>query len=150
MRDEELRNRLIERIPQLSPECLLRLAQLLSQMECTGPVPPSDPARTRPSRTDLPLRDWPHAPVHRLSEHGTFLVTAGTLHKHHHFPSRQRLDLLQAKLAEGFRTAEMKARLAGDGAEPVVSTPAEFAMRIKSEIEKWSVLAKAAKIQPEE
>jgi tripartite-type tricarboxylate transporter receptor subunit TctC len=60
------------------------------------------------------------------------------------------LELLQTKLAEGFRTPEMKARLAGDGAEPVVSTPAEFGVRIKSEIEKWSALAKAAKIQPEE
>jgi tripartite-type tricarboxylate transporter receptor subunit TctC len=60
------------------------------------------------------------------------------------------LELLQTKLAEGFRTPEMKARLAGDGAEPVVSTPAEFATRIKSEIAKWSALAKAAKIQPEE
>jgi putative transposase len=35
-----------------------------------------------------------------LSEHGTFLVTAGTLYKHHHFPTRQRLDLLEAKLLE--------------------------------------------------
>src|SRR5215467_15352010 len=56
------------------------------------------------------------------------------------------LELLQTKLAEGFRTPEMRARLAGDGAEPVVSTPAEFGVRIKSEIEKWSALAKAAKI----
>jgi tripartite-type tricarboxylate transporter receptor subunit TctC len=60
------------------------------------------------------------------------------------------LELLQMKLAEGFHTTEMKARLAADGAEPVVSTPAEFGARIKSEIEKWSALAKAAKIQPEE
>ena len=60
------------------------------------------------------------------------------------------LELLQTKLAEGFRTPEMKARLAADGAEPVVSTPAEFAARIKSEIEKWSALAKSANIQPEE
>jgi tripartite-type tricarboxylate transporter receptor subunit TctC len=60
------------------------------------------------------------------------------------------LELLQTKLAEGFRTPDMKARLAADGAEPVVSTPAEFGARIKSEIEKWSALAKAANIQPEE
>jgi len=57
---------------------------------------------------------------------------------------------LQTKLGEGFRTPEMKARLAGDGAEPVVSTLAEFAARIRSEIEKWSALAKSANIQPEE
>jgi len=60
------------------------------------------------------------------------------------------VELLQTKIAEGFRTPEMKARLAADGAEAVVSKPAEFAALIKSEIEKWSALAKAANIQPEE
>jgi tripartite-type tricarboxylate transporter receptor subunit TctC len=60
------------------------------------------------------------------------------------------LELLQTKLAQGFHTPEMKARLAADGAEPVVSKPAEFGARIKSEIEKWSALAKSANIQPEE
>jgi tripartite-type tricarboxylate transporter receptor subunit TctC len=58
--------------------------------------------------------------------------------------------LLQAKLAEGFRTPDMKARLATDGAEGVVSTPAEFGVLIKAEIQKWSALATAANIQPEE
>jgi len=60
------------------------------------------------------------------------------------------IELLQTKIAEGFRTPEMKTRLAADGAEPVVSKPAEFAARIKAEIEKWSALAKTANIQPEE
>src|SRR5499433_3530461 len=60
------------------------------------------------------------------------------------------LNLLQSKLAEGFRTPEMKARLAADGAEAVVSKPDEFAALIKAEIEKWTALAKAANIQPEE
>ena len=60
------------------------------------------------------------------------------------------LDLLQSKIAEGFRTPEMRARLAADGAEAVVSRPAEFAALIRAEIEKWTALAKAANIQPEE
>jgi tripartite-type tricarboxylate transporter receptor subunit TctC len=60
------------------------------------------------------------------------------------------LNLLQSKLAEGFRTPEMKARLAADGAEAVVSTPDEFGAFFKAEIEKWTALAKAANIQPEE
>jgi tripartite-type tricarboxylate transporter receptor subunit TctC len=60
------------------------------------------------------------------------------------------LHLLQSKLAEGFRTPEMKARLAADGAEAVVSTPAEFGALMKAEIEKWSALAKSANIQPED
>src|SRR3954467_12746086 len=48
------------------------------------------------------------------------------------------LNLLQSKLAEGFRTPEMKARLSADGAEAVVSTPAQFKALIKAEIEKWT------------
>jgi tripartite-type tricarboxylate transporter receptor subunit TctC len=58
------------------------------------------------------------------------------------------LELLQTKLA-GLPHARERLALP-DGAEPVVSTPAEFAVRIKSEIEKWSALAKSANIQPEE
>jgi tripartite-type tricarboxylate transporter receptor subunit TctC len=60
------------------------------------------------------------------------------------------INLLQSKIAEGFRTPEIKARLAADGAEAVVSTPSEFGVLIKAEIQKWSALAKAANIQPEE
>ena len=60
------------------------------------------------------------------------------------------VNLLQARIAEGLRSAETKARLAADGAEAVASTPAEFAALISEEIEKWTVLANAANIQPEE
>jgi tripartite-type tricarboxylate transporter receptor subunit TctC len=60
------------------------------------------------------------------------------------------VNLLQRKIAEGMHSPETKARLAGDGAEAVASTPAEFTALINEEIEKWTVLAKAANIQPEE
>lgn len=60
------------------------------------------------------------------------------------------VQLLQARIAEGMRSTETKARLAADGAEAVASTPAEFAALINEEIQKWTVLAKAANIQPEE
>jgi hypothetical protein len=43
-------------------------------------------------------RDWPHAPLHRLSEHGTYLVTAGTYRKDHHFGPPDRRDRLEAAL----------------------------------------------------
>jgi putative transposase len=43
-------------------------------------------------------KDWPHAPVHRLSEHGTYIVTAGTYHKEHWFRGAERLDLLESAL----------------------------------------------------
>ena len=60
------------------------------------------------------------------------------------------VNLLQTKIAEGLRAPEMKARLANDGAEGVGNTPAEFAALINGEIEKWTAVAKAAHIQPEE
>lgn len=41
---------------------------------------------------------WPHAPVHRLAESGTYFVTAATYLKEHHFRSRQRLDVLHRGL----------------------------------------------------
>jgi tripartite-type tricarboxylate transporter receptor subunit TctC len=60
------------------------------------------------------------------------------------------VDLLQTKIVEGMKTPEMKARLAVDGAEPVANTPAAFAALINHEMEKWTAVAKAANIQPEE
>jgi tripartite-type tricarboxylate transporter receptor subunit TctC len=60
------------------------------------------------------------------------------------------VNLLQTKIAEGMKTPEMKARLAADGAEAVASTPAEFSTLIKAEIAKWTALATAANIEPEQ
>ena len=41
---------------------------------------------------------WPHAPVHRLSASGTFIVTAGTFLKEHYFREDERLTFLEEKL----------------------------------------------------
>lgn len=43
-------------------------------------------------------KDWPHAPVHRLSMDGVYMVTAATLYKEHLFCGRERLDLLETQL----------------------------------------------------
>ena len=45
--------------------------------------------------TKFTSKDWPHAPVHRLSEHGVYMVTAGTLYKRPLFNTGDKLDLLQ-------------------------------------------------------
>ena len=37
-------------------------------------------------------QDWPHAPVHRISDVATYMVTASTLNKVHIFRSADRLD----------------------------------------------------------
>jgi hypothetical protein len=42
---------------------------------------------------------WPHAPLHQLSEAGTFFVTAGTYQKQHHFRGPQRLTYQKSYLA---------------------------------------------------
>jgi len=41
---------------------------------------------------------WPHAPLHRLSERGTYFVTTGTYHKTHHFRTAERLGVLHRGL----------------------------------------------------
>jgi putative transposase len=43
-------------------------------------------------------KDWPHAPVHRLTEYGIYMVTAGTLHKQGLFNTPDKLDLLERQL----------------------------------------------------
>jgi putative transposase len=45
--------------------------------------------------TDTP---WPHAPTHRLSENGTYFVTAGAYQKQHFFREHVRLDVVQRGL----------------------------------------------------
>ena len=56
---------------------------------------------------------------------------------------------LHAETAKAVRSAEMKERLAADGADPVANTPAEFAAHIKEEMRKWAEVARAAKIEPQ-
>jgi hypothetical protein len=41
---------------------------------------------------------WPHAPLHQLSTRGTYIVTAGTYQKAHHFRERKRLNVLHRGL----------------------------------------------------
>jgi putative transposase len=45
-----------------------------------------------------PPKDWPHAPVHRLTGHGVFIVTAGTLHKRLLFDTPAKRDLVERVL----------------------------------------------------
>jgi tripartite-type tricarboxylate transporter receptor subunit TctC len=56
---------------------------------------------------------------------------------------------LHAEATQALKTQEMKDKLAGDGAEPVGTTPAEFAAHIKAELAKWASVARAAKIEPQ-
>jgi putative transposase len=46
------------------------------------------------------MTDWPHAPLHRLAERGTYMVTCGTYLKQHHLNTPERLDFFRDLLFE--------------------------------------------------
>ena len=46
----------------------------------------------------MTLTDWPHAPLHRFDESGTFMVTGGTYRKEHFFDNDRNLDLVRDTL----------------------------------------------------
>jgi putative transposase len=86
------RLRLVEQVLHLSESRLAeveRFLNALSSADSVGTVGPA-PASVQ--------RDWPHAPLHRISEHGTFFLTASTYRKEHHFRGPDRLDQLEAHL----------------------------------------------------
>jgi len=56
---------------------------------------------------------------------------------------------LHAEATRVLQQPEIKARFAGDGADPVGSSPEEFARYIQSELTKWAKVAREAGIQPE-
>lgn len=68
-------------------------------LECGSSLPLS-PAERVQGGTKLPHSKvpWPHAPVHRLSEAGTYIVTAGTYHKKPFFHDGPLLRMLHQAL----------------------------------------------------
>jgi len=96
---DELRVRLIERLCQLPEAQLADVEALLIGLERGSAGTSLQPTTSGPAQRALAHhKDWPHAPVHRLSEHGTYIVTASTLHKEHFFRGEERLTLLENKL----------------------------------------------------
>jgi tripartite-type tricarboxylate transporter receptor subunit TctC len=63
--------------------------------------------------------------------------------------ARAIVERLHAEIVRALRAGDVRERLAADGAEPVGSSPEEFAAFIRAEIVKWAKVAKAAGIQPE-
>ena len=47
---------------------------------------------------NLTVKDWPHAPVHRLNSAGVYMVTGATLHKRHFFAGNHNLNALETSL----------------------------------------------------
>jgi tripartite-type tricarboxylate transporter receptor subunit TctC len=63
--------------------------------------------------------------------------------------AREIVMRLHDEIVRALRTPEVMQRLAADGAEPVGGSPEEFTAFIKSEIDKWAKVARAAGIRAE-
>ena len=59
------------------------------------------------------------------------------------------VKLLHAQMVKALETKEISEKLGSEGAEPVGSSPLEFANLIKNDFAKWSSVAKAAGIEPQ-
>ena len=94
-------------------DLLRQLSQLMSRIARLSPMQVEEVERTVARLEALTVRqggakesgdksphskDWPHSPLHRLSESGTYMVTAGTLGKKHFFRDASALDLLEGNL----------------------------------------------------
>ena len=79
---------LIERLRRLSPQQLEQVEGLLTRVEAAE----GDRVARQAGK------DWPHAPIHRLSGKGTSIVTTGTLHKQHFFRAPEMLGMLESEL----------------------------------------------------
>jgi len=74
-------------------------------MQPDDTTPENESARPE-AKAPSPLRSagalhktpWPHAPLHQLSQNGTYFVTADTYLKQHHFRGRERLRVLHRGL----------------------------------------------------
>jgi putative transposase len=95
---ESMRDRrvdLIERLCHLPEAALPELEAIFDRLERA--TRSDDPNQTCQTATDA-TKDWPHAPMHRLSEQGTFIVTPSTMDKRHFFRDRELLELLETRL----------------------------------------------------
>jgi putative transposase len=90
------RLRLIDQIVRRPEDRLAEVERLLGELSAGAP------GANQPAQAPA-ARDWPHAPLHRLSAEGTYIVTAGTYGKEHHFRGAARLDHLESSLLEEAR-----------------------------------------------
>jgi len=81
---------LATRISRLTPLQLVEVERLVAKFELNSQGDASQPV--------APYPHWPHAPVHKLGGKGTYIVTAGTLYKEHHFYEHNALNYLQTEL----------------------------------------------------
>lgn len=88
---DNLRIELIERLCRIPDAQLSAIDRFLDSL-------PSKTAPVVHRSLSQEINDWPHAPVHRISETGTYFVTASTRDKAHLFRDGERLSMLQSAL----------------------------------------------------
>ena len=98
------------------------------------------PQRT-PAAPDIPTLIESGVPGYTVTSWFGVLAPTGT--------AKEIVNRLNAELAKVMRAPGMKERLAGEGADPTSSSPAEFTAFIKTEIEKWRKVVKDAGITAE-
>jgi tripartite-type tricarboxylate transporter receptor subunit TctC len=59
------------------------------------------------------------------------------------------IQMIQKEMTKALQTKEVKERLFAEGAEPLGSSSEEFRTLIKNDYQKWSDVAKRAKIEPQ-
>jgi putative transposase len=56
------------------------------------------PQRNKTTVPKLPTKNWPHAPLHKISERAVYMVTAGTLYKQRFLDTSDKLDMVERGL----------------------------------------------------
>jgi tripartite-type tricarboxylate transporter receptor subunit TctC len=98
-------------------------------------------SRRSASAPELPTLAEAGVPGYEATQWYGLLAPAGT--------PPEIVKRLHAEMVQILRLPEVKSRLAGDGAEPVGDTPAQFGKFIQAEIVKWAQVARDAGIKPE-
>jgi tripartite-type tricarboxylate transporter receptor subunit TctC len=93
------------------------------------------------SMPDIPSIAEAGVPGYEAVQWYGFLAPAGT-------PAAI-ISQIHAESMKALNSAEMKEKLAHDGAEPSPTSPEEFAAHIRNELDKWRKVAKAAGIEPQ-
>jgi len=88
------RLRLVEQILHLPENRLTEIEHFLTVVPGSNTTGEGEPNAVRAHR------DWPHAPLHRLCEEGTYIVTGATHNKEHYFRGPERLDHLETTLLD--------------------------------------------------
>jgi len=94
-----------------------------------------------PSAPDVPTGIEAGVPGYVVTSWFGILAPVGT--------PREIVMKLNGDLVQILRAADVREKLAGDGAEPVTSTPEQFGIFLKSEVAKWTQVIREAKIAPE-